>query len=492
MKNNKKQSTSSNNFSRRDFLKTGALSSLALGSGALFTGCSAPNNGSSGNIKGSAKNVIFLVSDGMSMGTLSMANHMMVRRDGKTSNWIKLYEEKRVHRGLMDMASYDSIVTDSSSSSASWGCGHRINNGAVCIGPNGEVYKTILELYRDAGKATGLVTTTRITHATPAGFSANVESRNMEDEIAEQYLEREYDLLMGAGYKHFDASGRKDIRDLFSEFKAKGYKITKKKDELNSLQNDGSKLLGVFGDDNLPYTTDHLSIPELTNNIPTLAEMSSVALERLSTNNNGFILQIEGGRVDHAAHSNDVTGLIFDQIAFDDAIGEVLKFVEGRNDTLVIITSDHGNANPGLNGIGSGYRNSNTMFDSVADIKYTNDWILSKLNENSTVNRIRERVEEATNYKIRQSEAEILLSSLKGNYETLYRPRKRPPHVLATLLANYTAVNWIGGMHTSDYVELAAMGPGSQSLSYYTRNTDLFDLMLEVAGIEKPETVEVA
>ncbi|MEX0928094.1 MAG: alkaline phosphatase [Balneolales bacterium] len=476
---NNRKAPSANGVSRRDFLKTGALSSFALGSGAFIKGCS-PGGTAGGSIKGTAKNVIFLVSDGMSMGTLTMADQMTRRRDGRTSNWIRLYEQQRVNRGVMDMASLDSIVTDSAAAAASWGCGHRINNGALCMGPGGEIYPTILETYRDAGKATGLVTTAEITHATPAGFSVNIPSRYMGEEIADQYLEREYDLLMGGGNRHFSASRRSDDKDLYAEFASKGYHIARKKSGLANLQNDGGKLLGVFANGHLPYTTDQVSIPDLQRDVPTLAEMSSLAMDRLSTNTDGFILQIEGGRVDHAAHSNDVAGLLFDQMAFDDAIGAVLDFTDGRDDTLVIITSDHGNANPGLNG----HNNPNARFDSIAGFKHTNDWILSELDESSTVSQVRERVEEATRLQISSREAEALISAMQGNYETLYQPRNGTSSVMGTILANYTGVNWIGSMHTSDYVELASMGPGSQSLSYFTRNTDLFDLMVEVAGVE--------
>lgn len=209
--------------------------------------------------------------------------------------------------------------------------------------------------------------------------------------------------------------------------------------------------------------------------------MTSVALNRLSNNDNGFILQIEGGKVDHAAHSNDIAGLLFDQISFDDAIGTVLDFVDGRDDTLVIITSDHGNANPGLNGASD----ANAMFDSIAEFKYTNSWILSELNDTSSVNQVRERVEEATRHQIKRSEAEALISSLKREYKTLYEPRNGASAVIGTMLANYTSVNWIGGAHTSDYVELATMGPGSQALTNFTRNTDLFKLMVDAAGVEE-------
>ena len=474
--------------SRRDFLKKSALSTLALGSGA-FMGTAA--NGQPRTTTeaitnpGEAKNVIFLVSDGMSAGTLTMADLMLRRHHDRTSHWARLYEaydEHPVRRGLMDMASRNSMVTGSGAASTSWGTGYRVNNGAVGVGPDGEEYQTILEVFRDAGKSTGLVTTTRITHATPAGFGTNVPERGMEDEIAEQYLDREYDVLRGGGSRHYDPDSRDDGRDLFAEHEDAGYEVVRTKDELAARDASG-KILGTFYDTHVPYTTDHLHIDEYRETVPTLEEMTDAALQRLDQNQDGFILQIEGGRVDHAAHGNDTAGLVYDQIAFDDAIGRVLEFVEGRDDTLVLVTTDHGNANPGVNGIGSGYGDSNPMFDAVADFERTNTWILSELDEDSTYREIKDRIERAWQLQITRNEAFTLQQALRGDFEAVYRARSRPSAVLSAIQANYTAVNWIGSMHTSDYVELAALGPGSEAIGAFTRNTDLFDVMVEAAGV---------
>ncbi len=475
-----------NGFNRRDFLKAGALSSLFAGP-AILTGCGTTDgvatNGSNGSSK--AKNIIFLVSDGMSTGTLSMADHMMQRQYNKESTWMKLYRENRAHRSLMDMASLDSIVTDSAAAAASWGCGNRLNNGSLNIGPNEEEFRPVLPIFRDAGKATGLVTTTEVTHATPAGFSANVPQRGMQDEIAEQYYERDFDVILGGGYRHFDPDEREDGRDLFADFEAKGYQVVRSKGQLMNYRGSDDKVLGTFYRGHVPYTTDHMSIDEYKEDIPTLAEMTEVALERLSGNDQGFLLQVEGGRVDHAAHGNDVAGLIYDQIAFDEAIAKCVAFAEERGDTLVVITTDHGNANPGLNGIGGGYRDSNDMFDRIQQFKHTNSWILSELNEDSSHSDIKDRIYYATEIDIKDKEAEALLKSLKGDYEALYRARSRPSAVISYILANYVAVNWIGSMHTSDYVELASLGPGSEYLKEkgFVKNTEMFDLMVETAGV---------
>lgn len=471
-----------NNISRKDFLKTGALSSLALGP-LMFGACSS-DSGQSVKDRGEAKNVIFMVSDGMSAGTLSMANQLKKRQYGGECHWINLYNsDRKFHRGLMDMASLNSPVPGSAAAASSWGSGHRINNLAVNTGPDGQEYTPINQIFKHAGKKTGLVTTTRLTHATPAGFSVNIDSRNKEDEIARKYLQREYDLMLGGGARHFEADGRDDGEDLISKFSEKNYTIARSKQELGEASSD-SPLLGLFNDSHLPYSIDHQTIDDHRENIPTLAEMTETALEHLE-NQSGFILQVEGGRVDHGAHSNDAAGMLYDQIAFDDAIKMALDFVDGREDTLLIITTDHGNANPALNAAGNGYNDSGPFFDRLHDFRHSNNWILSELDENSSVSDIRERIEYATEQGIEKQQARTLRRALNGDLETIYEIKNSPSSVLASIMANYTSISFTSGGHTSDYVELAAVGPGIDNLDHFTRNTELFDLMVNTAGVNK-------
>jgi len=470
--------------SRRDFLKTGALGALALGTGGVAGTANGQAHTDISDVEapGDAKNVIFLVSDGMSAGTLTMADLHLRRHEGRRSNWLRLYKEGRVRHGLMDMAAANSVVTGSAAAASSWGSGHRVVNERVNMSPEGEKYRTILQIFRDAGRGTGLVTTTRITHATPAGFGINMPARWSEDKIAAQYLEREYDVLMGGGRRHFDPDQRSDGQDLYQGFEEKGYTVARSKQDLSYWGHQG-KFLGTFYDTHLPYVLDHQNIPAHQQQVPRLPEMTDAALQRLDQNDDGFLLQIEGGRVDHAAHEDDTGGLIYDQIEFDEAIGRVLEFVEGRDDTLVIITTDHGNANPGINAAGDRYNQSNPMFDRVADFQYTNSWILSELDEDSTYRQIQDRVEEAWQFPIRRDEAGMIQDALRGEYEAAYRKKSDPDLLLGAIQANYTSVNWLGGDHTSDYVQLAAMGPGSEAIGDFTRNTDLFDLMVESAGV---------
>jgi alkaline phosphatase len=470
--------------SRRDFLKTGALSALGLGAGGFASTANGQSrtNAESVDAPGQAKNVIFLVSDGMSAGTLTMADLYLRRHHDRRSHWIRLYEDGAVRRGLMDMAAANSIVTGSAAGSSAWGSGHRVNNTAVNTGPNGEEHQPILEIFRNAGKSTGLVTTTRITHATPAGFGINMPSRWMEDEIAAQYLEREYDVLMGGGRRHFVPDGREDDENLLEGFRSKDYAVAESKSDLADWNRRG-RFFGTFFDSHLPYVLDQQSTPEQQEQVPRLPEMTEAALERLDRNQNGFLLQIEGGRVDHGAHNADTGGLLYDQVEFDDTIGTVLDFAENRDDTLVIITTDHGNANPAVNAAGDRYEASNRMFDRVAGFKYTNSWVLSELDEDSTKREIRDRIETAWQFSIEPRDAEFIQAALRGNRNAAYRKENGPDMTLASVQANYTSINWLGTDHTSDYVELAALGPGSEAVGPFTRNTDLFDLMVTSAGV---------
>ena len=473
---------SGNGLDRRTFLKTGAASALLLGGGR--TAAWADTNGGGGSPRGMARSVICFVSDGMSAGTLSMADHLLQRRDGKQSNWMKLYERTDIHRGLMDMASANSIVTDSAAAAASWGSGRRYTSGSLNVGPDGEEHMPILYYAKEAGKSTGLVTTTEVTHATPAGFGAIVPSRGMQEKIAEQYLDFEWDVILGGGSDHFNPMEREDGRDLYAAFREKGYEIAETRDELLEKDPGNPNVLGTFWPGHVPYTLDHINSSRLKERVPTLAEMTDDALRRLSQNPNGFIMQVEGGRVDHAAHGNDLGGLLYDQIAFDEAIGVALKFQEENPDVLILITTDHGNANPGLSSHGGGHNGGEADFDRVFHLKQTNDWIRGQLSEDSSVQEIKDLHAEAWGFEITGEEAQGLQKRARGEYDPLYHRFGDVRVAQGHVLANYTGVNWVGTQHTSDYVELCGVGPGSHGIRPFIKNYELFNIMLDAVGVD--------
>ena len=430
-----------------------------------------------------AKNIIVLVSDGMSQGTLTMGNLYQQRKFGKTGTWMQLYADKKVSRGLMDMASASSIISDSAAASSSWGSGFRVKNGALNVGVNGEEYLPIWQKFQLAGKKAGCVTTVPITHATPAGFMVSSKSRNSAEEIAEKYLTSKFDVLMGGGSENFDASKRKDKKDLFAAFKNSGYQVVKNRQEMLNA-NKNKPILGTFFEGGLPYSLDRENIKDLANVVPTLAEMTTKAIEIMQDHPKGFVLQIEAGKVDWAAHANCIGGLLYDQIAFEEALKVAIDFAEKDKNTLVVITSDHGNANPGL----LYDKNANDKFDNIQHFKQTNEILLNSFTPDSTVQQVIEKIEFANHFIIENGEAEQLLGyykNLERKEDGVYNYKNLPYELFAQIQRKHTSVGWIGTNHSADYTEIAMFGPGSELHKPFMKNTDLHYLMLEAAGVEK-------
>lgn len=467
---------------RRNFFKNTSLAFIGASLIDPFTGSAKTITSYNGGAIGGARNIIFMVSDGMSIGTLSMANMFMERKEGRSSNWIQFYKDNILRRALMDTASASSLVTDSAAGSSAWGGGVRVKNGSLNVNADGSFNKPILQKFKAVGKSVGCVTSVPIAHATPAGFCVNNDKRGDMEEIADDYLKLRFDVMLGGGTELFTTE-RKDKRDLFAEYRKGGFEVVQTRDEMLSLsqRNTNKPIMGVFNKSGLPFDLDRANDSELKQRTPSLAEMSKVAIEQLSKNKKGFALQIEGGKVDWAAHSNDAAALIYDQVAFDEAIKVAMDFAIRSKDTLVIITTDHGNANPGLF-YGS---KADKNFERVQQFKHTNDWVLMGINRNFSTAQVIERLEAAQGYAINNDEAkEILSHYTKLDEGGLYNSYKLPFRQLAAIQQNYLSVGWGAMDHSGDHVELAMYGPGSEMLKPFVKNYELHNLMLKAAGVK--------
>lgn len=467
---------------RRSFFKLGSLAALGTTLVNPMDTFAENNDISLNSTNKKAKNIIFMVSDGMSSGTLNLANMYSNRILGKPTNWIQLYLDNKVSRGIMDMASASSIVTDSAAASSSWGGGVRVNNGSLNISPSGEENRPIWQKFKAKGKKAGCVTTVPITHATPAGFTVAVKTRNDQSAIAEEYLRIGYDVLLGGGQKYFAAEHRKDKKDMYAAFEKQHYVVLKNKSDLKKIDKT-KKLLGVFDFDALPYEIDRKQSAELTNNIPTLAEMTEVAINQMKDHKEGFVLQVESGKVDWAAHANDVSALIHEQLQFDEAIAVAMKFAEQDKNTLVVITTDHGNANPGM--IYGKYANEH--FDSLAKYNFTNEYILNNIKNNQSESEIKEFIKSSINVQLTDEETKNIASyynGLKKGDDGLYNYKHLPFKELAEIQKKYNSIGWISMDHSADYVEVAMFGPGNHLHKPFMKNTDMHFLMLEAAEVE--------
>lgn len=460
-------------LSRRGFLKWTGAGALAGATSGCLVGQSSPPMA-----KGTPKNLIFLVSDGMNVGTLSMANHFAEAYQGGACEWIKLYRPGVV-RSLVETSSASSLVTDSAAAGSAWSCGERINNGALNIAPDGRVLTPLYEHAKKVGKATGVVTTTRVTHATPASFMIREEDRNAEDAIARKFLSGTADIILGGGSRHFDPAKREDGQDLFAEFKSQGYAILRNRDDLIAAMDrpGGERWLGTFFGSHLPYTIDREHQSDLAETVPTLAEMMRAALIQLAPAREGFFLQVEGGRVDHAGHANDGAAIIKDQLAFDECIRVALDFVARDPDTLVIVTTDHGTGGANLNGMGERYNDTTQRFANTRRVKASFEYLAKQVEAETTPSAFRELVGENFGVSLANAAAQAALTALA---EDAYYDFA---NAIAPAMFDFTGISFTSNAHTGDHVELLALGPGADAIPPYHENYQLVHILRKQFGL---------
>jgi alkaline phosphatase len=285
---------------------------------------------------GQTKNIILMIGDGMGPSHVQVAWFYATRQLGKNLVMTEVMDNGQTAYMVNDTA--DSTVTESAAAAVQMATGVKVLAKSVGIGPDGKVLETILEMAKEKGKATGLVTTSGITDATPAGFVAHVEKRSEEEKIAEQLVKSDVNILFG-GRKEFFLSGsekgkRKDDRNLLNDARGNGYLVVETAEKMEKAQ--GEKILGLFNLGNMLFEIDRKGSTE-----PSLAEMTAKAIDLLSKGQDGFFLMVEGGRIDHAAHHQDIAAVIMDMLAFDEAIKVAYDFQKTHPDTLLIITADH-------------------------------------------------------------------------------------------------------------------------------------------------------
>lgn len=285
------------------------------------------------NIDGTPRNVILLIGDGMGHNHVALARHRAVGPAGR------LYMERLPVAGWLRTYSANRLVTDSAAASTAMACGVKTDNGRIGTTPDGIAWQSILERARQKGYRTGLVATSTITHATPAGFAAHVDTRAMEIDIAVQMLTCGVDVMFGGGRRYWlpEPNGKRaDGRSLINEARTAGYQVVYSKDQLAALT--PGPVLGLFADDAMT-TYD----PE-----PSPAVMTRTAIDLLSANSGEwfapaprFFLMIEGSQIDWAAHGNDADNVVRQTLLFDLAIKEAIDFACRDKNTLVVITADH-------------------------------------------------------------------------------------------------------------------------------------------------------
>lgn len=331
-----------------------------------------------GAMAGRAKNVILFVGDGMSLTTVAAARILDGQRRDAPGEEHMLGWENFPHTALSKTYNTDSQTPDSAGTMTAMATGVKTRAGVLNIGQDavrndcaGALRSPLLSLWELAaagGLATGVVTTTRVTHATPAATFTRSANRNWENDaelpedaaaagcadIARQFIETPYgrgpDVLMGGGRGNFfptaerdpeydDQVGlRLDGRDLVAEWKRRrpdGTYVWNAR-QLSDAPKTGP-LLALFEPSHMRYEHDRANDK---GGEPSLAEMTRSAIERLRGNPQGYVLLIEGGRIDHAHHSGNAYRALTDTIAMSEAVAMAAEMTSA-DDTLILVTADH-------------------------------------------------------------------------------------------------------------------------------------------------------
>lgn len=280
------------------------------------------------------QNVILLIPDGYGPASGTMARDFLRWRDG-----IQSLALDSIQRGSVRTFATDSRITDSAAGATAFATGTKTYNGAIAVDTTQQPLATLLEAAEARGMATGLVATSRLTHATPASFAAHVPNRWMENAIAEQQLQKNIEVLLGGGRRHFvpsDVAGseREDDRNLLDEAAQNGYQLVEDATGLDQITE--PPVLGLFSMSHMDYEIDRNPSKQ-----PSLADMTQKAIDLVSSGDEGYFLMVEGSRIDHAGHENDAAAHLHDILAFNDAVEVALQHAAREGNTLVVSVSDH-------------------------------------------------------------------------------------------------------------------------------------------------------
>lgn len=504
------------------------------------------------------RNVILVIGDGMGPQQVALANlyarhapHSAVAE--RELALVRLMSEGET--GLSSTEPADGLVNDSAGSATQLATAGPSRPGMIGVDADGNPAETILEKAKRAGYATGLVSNVRITDATPAAFAAHRPYRYQEAEIADDLLTTRPDVMLSGGLRSFlptqvneDGSAareewrarlpkgfriestRADARDLVREARDLGYAVVFDRDELARAR--GDRLLGLFAARALPDAIAmHRARTDAGRTVPTVAEMTSVALERLARSSRGFFLMVEaGGQIDWAGHDNDAGGLLHEMLAFDETVGLIRNWASAHPETLVLVTADHETGSFGfsysrwklpagiaLGGTSLGGAPFTSEFNfgdpAVLDRLYAQRASFGELLDafdalpevERTPERLAALVNAASSFPITESDARaVLASEPNASYVAGHRyldertfPRIAdfkefyvdPPRARAALLGRAVAreqgIVWGTGTHTSTLVLAVASGPAAWTRRFegIHHECELGRILMEALGL---------
>lgn len=442
-----------------------------------------------GTINGSgAKNVILLIGDGMGDSEITMARNYEKGAGGffEGIDAVPLTGSYTTYALTKD--GKPDYVTDSAASATGWSTGTKTNNGALGVNIKGDTLKTILELAKDQGFATGDITTSEIQDATPAALFSHISERDCygpeemvkdcPDEalekggpgsVTEQLLAGRPDITMGGGAESFGQTatgGEYKGKTLEVQAKERGYQIVRTATELANVTkaDQDAPVLGLFDDGNMPVSwagppavhqgylqpaAKCTENPERGSEVPTLVDMTTKTIDLLKGSekgkNKGFFLQVESASIDKRDHAADPCGQIGETVAFDQAVNAAIDFAKEDGNTLVIATADHGHTSQIVEPV-----SEEDLSDVATEMKLP-------------IERVRD----------------IMYPGLTRVLTT---------HDDAPMTVSYGTsddVNVEDQTHTGTQVRIGAYGPRAANIVGLTDQTDLFFTMTDALGIKR-------
>jgi alkaline phosphatase len=464
-----------------------------------------------------ARNVIFIVGDGLSVGHRTAARIMSKgMTEGKADG--RLAMDDLDHMAFIGTSSTHSIATDSANTMSAYMTGHKSRVNALGVyadrtpdSLDDPKVETIAEaLRRTTAKSVGIVTNSEIQDATPAAIVSHTRLRGDKADIVGMFHDVQPEVILGGGSAYFlksdvPGSKRKDDMDYVQMFRDAGYTLATNREELTTAAGTNSgKILGLFHTGNMDTWLDRNQLKKGTvekfPDQPGLVEMSRVALDELVKNPEGFFLMIEGANIDKMAHPLDWDRSVTEVIELDQVVALAREFAANNPDTMIVVAGDHTHGVSIIGTIddekpGEDMRDKVGVYDDAGFPNYTDD------NGDGFPDKI-----DVT------KRLAIFSSNFPDYYET-WRPKMDGPFQPAlqtedgAYVANEAykdvpgAVLRVGnlpkdadtGVHSVDDIVLQATGPGAEGFMGYMEQSDVYKVLadaLALGTVQKLGTVQ--
>jgi alkaline phosphatase len=460
-----------------------------------------------------AKNVIFLLGDGLSVGHTTAARLMSKgNTEGKTNALMNYDLMDRV--GMVGTSSVDSIAVDSANSMSAYMTGHKSSVNAIGVyadrtrdpfdDPRQE---TIGELVRRATKKSiGIVSDAELEDATPAAVVSHTRLRAEKAAIVKFFYDVKPEVLLGGGAAYFipqsvTGSKRKDDLDYVELFSKAGYSLATTATELSQVMAaKPRKLLGLFHPENLDGVMDRKiftsanTVPDFPDQ-PDLTDMTKAALDILSRNKEGFVLMVEAGLIDKFTHPMDWERAVYDTIMFDKVIGIAQEFAKKNLDTLIIVTGDHTHSISVYGTVNDNLKPGSPLRDKVGTYAAAGFPSYQDADQDGYPDTPAVPKRLAVGFGNHPDYWENFLPKLDATFAPTVKNDKNE-YVANEKYKTDEAVLIAGNLartldatevHSVDDMTLRASGPGSEKLKAYQENTSIFRYMVEALGIFSPK-----